>query len=89
MIVMLRFLLPLLAVLTVIYVALSIWSRHVRRRKLEQRWDSKEVLTVDRETFIRRGLQKYDHSIRRRLILLVYIVPLGLIAVIIYITNFT
>lgn len=85
---MLRLLLPLLVVLTVIYVVLSIYSRQVRRRKLEDRWDSKDVLTVDRETFVRRGLQKYDNSIRRKLLLGVYIVPLTLIAVLVYITNF-
>ena len=85
---MLRLLLPLLVVLTVIYVVLSIYSRQVRRRKLEERWDSKDVLTVDRETFVRRGLQKYDNSIRRKLLLGVYIVPLTLIAVLVYVTNF-
>lgn len=88
MLVMLRFLVPLLVVLTVIYVAVSIYSRSVRRRKLAERWDSKDVLTVDRDTFIRRGLERYDHSLRRKLILGVYIVPLTVIAVIVYVTNF-
>ncbi|TDK48944.1 hypothetical protein [Antarcticimicrobium luteum] len=88
MLVMFRFLLPLLIVLTVVYVVLSIYSRRVRRRKLAERWDSKDVLTVDRETFIRRGLERYDRSFRRKLILGVYIVPLTLIAILIYVTNF-
>jgi len=88
MLVMLRFLLPLLVVLTVVYVVLSVYSRIVRRRKLAERWDSKEVLTVDRETFIRRGLERYDRSFRRKLILGVYIVPLTVIAILIYVTNF-
>lgn len=85
---MLRLMVPLLIILTVIYVVVSIWSRQVRRRKLGERWDQKDVLTVDRETFIERGLQKYDNSIRRKLILGVYIVPLSLIAVLVYVTNF-
>ncbi|GAA6202631.1 hypothetical protein [Aquicoccus sp. SU-CL01552] len=88
MLVMLRFLLPLLVVLTVVYVVLSVYSRFVRRRKLAERWDSKDVLTVDRETFIRRGLERYDRSFRRKLILGVYIVPLTVIAILIYVTNF-
>ena len=88
MLVMLRFLLPLLVVLTVIYIAVSIYSRSVRRRKLAERWDSKDVLTVDRDTFIRRGLERYDRSLRRKLILGVYIVPLTVIAILIYVTNF-
>lgn len=85
---MLRLMFVLLIVLTVVYVVLSIWSRQVRRRKLADRWDSKEVLTVDRDTFIERGLKTYDRSFRRKLILGVYIVPLSLIAIIIYVTNF-
>lgn len=85
---MLRLFLVLMVVLSVIYVVVSIWSRRVRRRKLEDRWDSKDVLTVDRETFIQRGLRKYDNSFRRRLILLIYIIPLTLIMLIVYVTNF-
>ena len=85
---LLRLLFVLLIALSVVYVVLSIWSRRMRRAKLAARWDSKDVLTVDRETFIERGLQKYDRSFRRKLILGVYIVPLTLIMIIVYVTNF-
>lgn len=51
---MLRMIFILLIVLTVIYIGVSIYSRHVRRGKLEARWDAKDVLTVDRETFVQR-----------------------------------
>lgn len=85
---LLRLLFVLLIALSVVYVVLSIWSRRMSRAKLAARWDSKDVLTVDRETFIERGLQKYDRSFRRKLILGVYIVPLTLIMIIVYVTNF-
>lgn len=88
MIAMLRLLVPLLVVLTVAYLGLSLYSRLRRRAKLVAHWNRKG-LTGDRDAFIRRGLAKYDHSFRRKLILAVYIVPLGLIAIIIYYTNFT
>lgn len=88
MIPMIRMLGFLLVILTVAYITVSFWSRNVRRRKLEERWDSKDVLTSDRDTFIRRGLEKYDRSFRRKLIWLVYILPLGAIAALVYITNF-
>ena len=88
MIAMIRLLFILLVVLTVVYVGLSFYSRRVRRAKLAARWDEKDVLTVDRETFIQRGLQKYDNSFRRKLILGVYIIPLTAIAVLVYVTNF-
>ena len=88
MLALLRLIFVLLIVLTVIYIGVSIYSRRVRRGKLEARWDAKDVLTVDRETFVERGLKKYDNSIRRKLILGVYIVPLTAIAVLVYVTNF-
>ncbi|WP_407682087.1 hypothetical protein [Pseudodonghicola flavimaris] len=85
---MLRLLIPLLLVLSVAYVAVSIYSRQRRRAKLIAHWRRKG-LTGDREAFVRRGLAQYDRSFRRRLILAIYAVPLGLIAIIVYYTNFT
>jgi len=73
--------------LTVVYGAVSLYSREMRRAKLKRRWAEKG-LTGDRAAFIQRGLRQYDHSLRRRLILLVYVVPLGLIATLIYMVNF-
>ena len=87
MIVALRFLVPLLIVLTIIYFAVSIYSRRVRRGKLIAHW-KKKGLTGDRDAFVRRGLKKYDGSFRRKLILGIYVVPLGAIAILIYVTNF-
>ena len=82
-----RLIFVLLIVLSVIYVVLSIWSRRVRRGKLEAYWDEKG-LTGNRDDFIKRGLRQYDNSIRRKLILGVYIVPMILIAALVYIMNF-
>lgn len=73
--------------LTVIYIALSLYSRAVRKSKLRKKWyDGKQL--VDRDTFVKRGLERYDGSIRRKLILGVYVVPMVVVAVIIYLTNF-
>lgn len=83
----LRLMFMLLIVLTIVYVGLSLYSRRVRRRKLEAHWNRKGM-TGDREAFVRRGLQKYDGSFRRKMILGVYIVPLSLIAILVYVTNF-
>ena len=75
------------AVLTVIYVVLSLYSRSLRKQKLEREWDE-EVRSGDRDAYVERGLEDYRHSLRRRLLLLVYVVPLLLIAVILYVVNF-
>lgn len=81
-----RLIVMLFVALTVVYVSLSFYSRAVRRSKLKKKWHEGKQL-VDRDTFVQRGLERYDGSIRRKLILLVYIVPLVVIGVIIYLTN--
>ena len=81
-----RLIVMLFVALTVVYVSLSFYSRAIRRSKLKKKWHEGKQL-VDRDTFVQRGLERYDGSIRRKLILLVYIVPLVVIGVIIYLTN--
>ena len=82
-----KFLLILFAGLSVIYVSLSLYARARRRDGLEEEWNE-EGGTGDRDGFIRAGLEEYDHSLRRRLILGVYGIPIVLIGTIIYFTNF-
>ncbi len=74
-------------VLRVIYVALSIYSRSVRRRKLGQEWDEERPST-DRDAFVEQGLKDYDRSLRPKLLLGVYIVPACVVIVLVYLTNF-
>lgn len=74
-------------VLTVIYVSLSFYSRAVRRAKLRRKWEE-DIRRGDREAFVRRGLQIYDRSLRRKLLWGVYIVPVVGIALVIYLVNF-
>ncbi len=74
-------------VLTVIYIVLSLWSRRMRRGKLEREWQD-TGRPGDKEEFVETGLKEYDGSVRRKLILGVYIVPVIVIGTIIYLTNF-
>lgn len=75
-------------ILTIIYFCLSLYSRSVRRGKLEAEW-AEEPRDVDLDTFVETGLREYDQSLRRKLILGVYVVPVVLVGVIIYLTNFS
>lgn len=88
MIALLRFFILGFVVLTVIYVSLSLYSRGVRRDKLRREWDD-EIGTGDRAAFVREGLKDYDQSLRRKLILGVYVVPAIVIGTIIYVINYT
>lgn len=75
-------------VLTVIYVCLSLYSRSVRRAKLRDEWHEGPQDT-DKDTFVENGVKDYDRSLRRKLILGVYVVPVVTVGAIIYLTNFS
>ncbi|MEM7597332.1 MAG: hypothetical protein AAF382_06500 [Pseudomonadota bacterium] len=74
-------------VLTIIYFCLSLYSRSVRKGKLEE-WYEEAGRPGDRDAYIDAGLKEYEGSLRRKLIWGVYVVPVVIIAVIIYFTNF-
>ena len=74
--------------LSVVYICLSLYSRAVRRAKLETWWEE-EGRPGERDAYIEEGLKEYDGSLRRKLILGVYVVPMVLIVLIVYLTNFS
>lgn len=73
--------------LTVIYFSLSWYSKSVRREKLEKQFDAGGI-EGDRQAFIEQGIKEYEDSLRRKLIYGVYVVPVVLIAIVIYMMNF-
>lgn len=73
--------------LSVVYLLVSVYSRSLRREKLEKRFD-RGGIPGDRATYIRHGMAMYEKSRRRRLILLVYIIPMAVMAVTIYLVNY-
>ena len=81
-----RLVLLALAGLTVIYLLVSIYSRSVRREKLEKRFDAGGV-EGDRDTYIAEGMAAYEHGLRKRLIWLVIILPLAAMAATVYFVN--
>ncbi|MGC3940013.1 hypothetical protein ACOTTU_19585 [Roseobacter sp. EG26] len=87
MVALARLLLIGFVVLTIVYFCLSFYSRAVRRGKLEAEWDATGG-PGDRETFVQSGLEEYDGSLRRKLILGVYVVPAIAMGLLIYFTNF-
>lgn len=77
--------------LTIIYFVTSIYSRSVRREKLEKAWDTdpaREGLPRDERTaFIEGGMQAYDKGLKKRLLWLIYIIPTVGFLVTIYFVN--
>ena len=90
MIALLRLLAMAFVVLTVVYFSLALYSRAVRRGKLEDEWRAMAASgeAPDRESFIAEGLAEYEGGLRRKLLWLVYIVPLSLFLFIVYATNY-
>jgi len=75
------------AILTVVYFYLSIRQRWRVRRTLEKQFD-RDHPAQTRDEFVRHGMADYETSLRRRLILGVYIIPLIVVATLVYVTNF-
>ncbi len=86
MIALIRFFFVLLVVQTIVYVVASIHSRNLRRRRLEARWEA-EGRTGEREAFVDEGLREYDHSVRAKLLLGIYVVPIVGVVLAVYFSN--
>lgn len=74
-------------VLSIIYVYLSIRQRWRARNELEAEFDAGGI-DGDRDTYIEEGMREYQSSLRRKLILGVYVVPLLVVATLIYVMNY-
>jgi hypothetical protein len=74
--------------LTIVYFLVSIYSRSVRRERLEEAFDAGDR-QGNRDEFIRQGLAAYDKGLRRKLLLLIYVVPLAAMFIIAAIVNWS
>jgi hypothetical protein len=77
--------------LTVIYFFVGIYSRSVRREKLEKEWDTDPAREGEPETartaFIEAGMDAYDSGLKKRLLWLIYIVPTVVFTVLFILVN--
>ena len=76
--------------LSIVYLAVSIYSRSVERERLEKDWDADNECGGDspaRDAYIEAGMKSYEKSLRKKLIWLVYVIPMVAVAVLIYLTN--
>lgn len=69
-----------------VYLLISIYSRSVRREKLEKEWDE-DIQEGDRDAFIAAGMKDYEGSLRKKLILLVFVIPVCVVAGLFYVVN--
>ncbi|TMV15626.1 hypothetical protein [Arenibacterium halophilum] len=78
--------------LTIVYFLVSIYSRSVRREKLEKAWAEEHPESDNvpaRDAYVAEGMEQYEKSLRHKLILLVYVVPVALVIGIHIVTTYT
>ncbi|MEO0486278.1 MAG: hypothetical protein AAF092_10240 [Pseudomonadota bacterium] len=88
--VILRLFIIMMVISTVLYVSISLYARAARRDALKEQWRA-DLRVGDRDAWLGEELAKYDRSLKRRLILLVYALPLGFLAFIgtmLYVQNY-
>lgn len=87
MLLLIRPLVMAFLVLSVIYLVASVWSRVSARIQLGREWDEGER-KGDRDQYIEDGLAEYEASLKRRLLLLIYVIPMTFFAVVFYAMNY-
>lgn len=74
--------------MTVAYYLVSWYSRSVRLERLEKDWDADpQGDDTARQTHIDAGMAAYEKGFRKKLILLIYVVPVILVITAFYVTN--
>jgi hypothetical protein len=76
--------------MTVLYWMIAIYSRSVRRERLEKEFEADNPGDIDQDahdTYVEEGMIAYNNSLRPKLIGLVYIVPTVVIFTMVYIMN--
>ncbi len=92
MIIWIRNIVVIFVLLSIVYVILSIKARLVQRAKLDAEYtapDKAKDISVSKEEYIAKGMQKYGKSYRPKLIFGVYLVPIAIMAVLIYLAQYS
>lgn len=77
-------------VLGAAYWLAVIYARSLERERLEKRFDrdNPSATRAERDAFVAGGMKLYEHGLRRRLLVLVVILPTLAIAVLVWLLNF-
>lgn len=73
----------------VAYFVLRIYARSLRREALEKEWDAApQGDAAGRDAFVEKGMAEYEGSLRNRLLIIVFVLPFIVIAVLLYLMNY-
>ncbi|AWB49844.1 hypothetical protein HYN69_16220 [Gemmobacter aquarius] len=76
-----------LIVLTLVYWLALVYARSVRRERLEKEYDEGSIdgdVRGGRDDYIAQGMDEYEHGLKRKLLWLVYILPIGTVLVLVW-----
>ncbi|MCX8510069.1 MAG: hypothetical protein ORN49_14535 [Rhodobacteraceae bacterium] len=76
--------------LSLVYLMVRTYARSVRRERFEKEWDAAPPVgagKAERRQFIEDGMRAYDHGLKKRLLWLIYILPMIALVVIVYYVN--
>ena len=95
MIIWVRNIVVIFVLLSIVYVILSLRARFIQRAKLDAEYTAPEKspkkpmnIAVSKQEHIAKGMQKYGKSYRPKLIFGVYLVPIAIMAVLIYLAQY-
>ena len=81
----------LLVVLTTIYLGLSFYKRWEERRRLVAEFEARETdaspSDADKKAFLDKGMNAYERSLKKKLLLGVYLVPLALLVLLVVVAQ--
>ena len=77
----------LLVIQTVAYFALTLHFRGRERARLAREWRAQEAKPQDQDDYVDDRMAQFADRLSLRLVLAVYILPLGVLGTIIYLTN--
>ena len=86
MIFWIRSLVIVFAILTAIYLILTLWMRLRHRAKLVDEFNTTKP-SITKRDYISAGMLKYNKSLRAKLAFLVYIIPLILTIILLYLAQ--
>ena len=73
--------------LGMLYLGLSWYFRSTHRARMEKDWET-AGRPGNRAAYIEEGMAQYERSLRRRLLWLVFILPVAAVMLLIWLTNF-
>lgn len=87
MIIWLRNIIFIFLILSAIYALLSISGRYKARKRLESKYNAEGSSAESKQDYLAKGLTVYDRSMRPKLFLFVFILPILIIATLIYLAQ--